>query len=54
MLHDPLLNILIQVDNYVGVHTLIDKSRNLESLNLKYLLVILGSARASGLFLRLR
>ena len=53
ILHDPLLNILIQVDNYVGVHSLIDKFRNLESLNLKYLLVILGSARASGLFLRL-
>ena len=53
MLHDPLLNILIQVDNYVGVHSLIDKFRNLESLNLKYQLVILGIARASGLFLRL-
>lgn len=29
MLHDPLLNILIQVDNYVGVHSLIDNFRNL-------------------------
>ena len=51
MLHNPLLNILIQEYKYVGIHSLIDKFRNLYSLNLKHLLVIIGLAHASGLFI---